>query len=277
MRIQAEKLVGGKGQGPALVSSTPISFLGGVNPRTGEVLDPHSPIKGENVSGRVLAFPGGKGSTVGSYVLYGLSRRGRAPAAMIVEKPDTIVTVGAVIGNITSVYGLPSDVLRPGEWVEVDGDKATVRVKDVTTYDVITCFLRNRGRILLLRRSAKVGTFQGTWAGVSGYVEEDDIFFERALTEIKEEVGVSDPHLVARGEPVYARNGQRLFAVHPYLFDVENREVRLDWEHAEYRWIAPEDLQKYKGVPKLVEAYLSTVKAIPEPMPKARVRGSGRG
>lgn len=270
MRIQAKRLFGGRGQGPAMVSSNPISFLGGVAPTTGEIIDTHSPLSGRNVSGRILAFPGGKGSTVGSYVLYGLARRGRAPAAIIVERPDTIVTVGAVIGKIPAVYGIPPDVLHDGEWVEVDADKATVRVRDVTSYDVVTCFLRNRGRILLLRRSAKVGTFQGTWAGVSGYVEGDEVFLERALKEIIEEVGIADPVLATTGEPVYARNGDRLFIVHPYIFEVDTRNVRLNWEHAEYRWVKPAEISAFKGVPKLAEAYQSAANGVPARMANRR-------
>jgi len=267
MKIQAKKLVGGRGQGPALVSTKPLSFLGGVSPTSGEVIDPHSPIVGQNVSGRVLAFPGGKGSTVGSYVLYGLARRGRSPAALIVEKPDTIVTVGAVIGNIASVFGIPPDVLKDGEWVEVDADRATIRARDVTSHEVVTCFLRNKGKILLLRRSARVGTFQGTWAGVSGYLQGDEIRLERAITEIREETGFDDPTLVSTGEPVYARDGDTLFIVQPYIFEVENRDVTLDWEHVEYRWIAPKEIADYKGVPKLAEAMQSALGGAPARQP----------
>ncbi len=263
MRIQAKKLVGGRGQGPAIVSPEPISFLGGVGPTTGEVVESKSPFRGRNISGHVLSFPGGKGSTVGSYILYGLARRGRAPAALIVERPDTIVTVGAVIGGIPAVYGIPPDVFMDREWVEVDGDKATVRVRDVDAHEVVTCFLRNRGRILLMRRSAKVGSYQGTWASVSGYVEGKEVPIERAMAEIKEEAGVEAPRLAAAGEPVYARDKNLLFIVHPFIFDVPTREVKLDWEHAQYRWVQPSQIPKYPSVPKLHDAYLSALKALP--------------
>ena len=263
MKIQAKKLVGGKGQGPAIVSPEPISFLGGVGLTTGEVMDQKSSIKGRNISGHVLSFPGGKGSTVGSYVLYGLSRRGRAPAAMIIDKPDTIVTVGAVIGGIPAVYGIPPDILLDNEWVEVDGDKATIRVRDVDAHDVVTCFLRNKGRILLMRRSVKVGSYQGTWAGISGYVEGKEVFLERALTEIEEEAGVEEPKLISTGEPVYARDKNTLFIVHPFIFDAPTRDVKLDWEHVEYRWVQPSQIPKYPSVPKLHDAFISAMKAVP--------------
>lgn len=259
MKVEAKRLMGGRGQGPVLVCTEPISFLGGVGPTTGEIIDPHSPIAGQNVSGRVLAFPRGKGSTVGSYVLYALARRGRAPAAIVVAKADTIVTVGAVIGGIPAIYGLPPDTLVDGEWAEVDGDKGTIRVRDVEAHDVVTCFLRNRGELLLLKRSGRVGTFKGRWAGVSGYMEGNEVPLERALTEIREEVGGQECHLYSSGEPVYARDGPHMFIVHPFLFDVDRRKVHLDWEHVDYRWIAPSQIAKYDTVPKLAEAYESAV------------------
>jgi len=259
MRVEAMKLVGGRGQGPAVVCPAPISFLGGVEASTGDIVDPHSPIRGQNVSGRVLAFPGGKGSTVGSYVLYALARRGRAPAALVVEKADTIVTVGAVIGGIPAIYGLPPDMLLDGEWAEVDGDKGTIRVRDVDAHEVVTCFLRNRGEILLLKRSARVGTFKGSWAGVSGYLEGNEVPLERAMQEIREEVDERDARLVSSGRPVYARDRSDLFIVHPFLFDVKSRKVHLDWEHVDYRWVHPSEIPVSAAVPKLIDAYASAV------------------
>jgi len=259
MKVEGMRLVGGRGQGPAVVCPVPISFLGGVEASTGDIIDPHSPIRGQNVSGRVLAFPGGKGSTVGSYVLYALARRGRAPAAIVVEKADTIVTVGAVIGDIPAIYGLPPDMLVNGEWAEVDGDKGTIRVRDVDAHEVVTCFLRNRGEILLLKRSAKVGTFRGSWGGVSGYLEGNEVPLERALQEIREEVGELEARLVSSGRPVYARDKSDMFIVHPFLFDVKSRKVRLGWEHVDYRWLPPSQIPESASVPKLADAYASAV------------------
>ncbi len=273
MRIKAHKLMGGRGQGPAMVSTNTISFLGGIGSTTGEVLDPNSNLSGANVSGHVLVFPGGKGSTVGSYVLYSLARRGRAPAAMIVEKPDTIVTVGAVIGSVPTVYGIPPDAIVNGEWIEVDGDKGTIRVRDIIAREVVTCFLRNRGEVLILKRSKRVGTFKGAWAGVSGFVEGHDVPLESAIKEIEEETAIKEAKLISTGQPIYAREGSHLFVVHSFLFDVDTRRVKLDWEHTDYRWIDPAQIKKCSTVPKLFEAYVSAINGRPT---RHRVSSKGK-
>ena len=78
--LRGRGLSRGKGRGPVLVSPEPISFLGGVDPETGKITDTTHPLYGKVIAGRVLVFPHGKGSTVGSYVLYALARNGKAPA-----------------------------------------------------------------------------------------------------------------------------------------------------------------------------------------------------
>ena len=121
---------------------------------------------------------------------------------------------------------------------------------------VVTCFLESEKEILILRRSEKVGTYQGRWAGVSGYVESGPD--EQALTEIKEETGLDkeDVKLVKKGMPleiVDQKLGRR-WIVHPYLFRVRDRsKIRIDWEHKEMRWIDSEDIVKYETVPMLRE------------------------
>lgn len=92
--------IGRRASGPALTSREPISFLGTVDPETGKVVDPKHQLFGRDVCGKVLIFPGGKGSTVGSYVIYQLKKRGVAPAAMINVRSEPIVAVGAIISGI---------------------------------------------------------------------------------------------------------------------------------------------------------------------------------
>ena len=121
---------------------------------------------------------------------------------------------------------------------------------------VVTCFLESDGEILILRRSELVGSYQGRWAGVSGYIEKTAD--EQTLTEIAEEVGLSPEEvtLVRKGKPLIIKD-ERLgvkWVVHPYLFHVKDREkIRIDWEHNETRWIRPEDIVSYETVPKLKE------------------------
>ena len=129
MQIKCHRVASGKASGPALVTGQAISFLGNVNPETGVVVDPAHELFGERIAGKVLIFPVGKGSTVGSYVIYQLQKRGLAPAAMINLISEPIVAVGAVISGIPLVDRVPEDVLRikSGTIVDVDADRELVQ------------------------------------------------------------------------------------------------------------------------------------------------------
>jgi 8-oxo-dGTP pyrophosphatase MutT (NUDIX family) len=122
---------------------------------------------------------------------------------------------------------------------------------------VVTCFLESEGQILILRRSEQVGSYQGRWAGVSGYIEQTDD--EQALTEIEEETGLrkEDVRRIRKGAPLPVEDeklGVR-WVVHPYLFRIVDRsKVKVDWEHKEARWIDPRDIDNYQTVPNLKEA-----------------------
>jgi uncharacterized protein len=124
--LKARPISSGRASGPALVSPAPISFYGGVDAQTGVVIERGHPLFGQCVAGRVLVFPGGKGSTVGSYVLYGLARNGVAPAALVVGEAELIVATGAVLAGIPCVDQVALDVLRDGQTLEVDADQGTV-------------------------------------------------------------------------------------------------------------------------------------------------------
>ena len=123
-------MASGCASGAALVTKEPISFLGNVNPETGIVVDPDHELYGSCIAGKVLIFPGGKGSTVGSYVIYQLKKRGLAPAAMINIRSEPIVAVGAIISGIPLVDRVPDSilVLKDGVLVTVDSDKEIVQI-----------------------------------------------------------------------------------------------------------------------------------------------------
>jgi len=124
MMINARAISRGKASGEALVSREPIGFLGGVDPKTGTVIEKGHPLEGMNVAGKVLVFPNGKGSTVGSYVLLQLAKNGKAPAAIINVSAEPIIAVGAIISKIPMVDKPEKDVytiLKNGMRIEVDG------------------------------------------------------------------------------------------------------------------------------------------------------------
>ncbi len=118
-RFRARVVKAGHAEGEALVSSEPIGFLGGVDPDTGVVIEPGHPLEGQCVAGRVLVFPTGKGSTVGSYTLYRLARNDLAPAAIVNAEADPVVAVGAIIAEIPMVDQVEVAHIRTGDWVRV--------------------------------------------------------------------------------------------------------------------------------------------------------------
>jgi hypothetical protein len=117
----------GQAEGEALVSREPIGFFGGVDPETGVVIDVGHPLQGECVAGRVLVFPTGKGSTVGSYILYRLKSSGVAPAAIINAESEPIVAVGAIISEIPMVDNVDIGEIMTGDWVEIRGEVVKTR------------------------------------------------------------------------------------------------------------------------------------------------------
>ncbi|WP_297506634.1 DUF126 domain-containing protein [Thermococcus sp.] len=130
MKLKGRKIVGGKVEGELIVSQKPLSFLGGVDPETGVVTDAESDIRGESIAGKILAFPRGKGSTVGSYVIYALKKNGKAPKAIIVGEAETIVATGAIIAGIPMVDGIDVSKLKSGVKVKVDADRGEVEVEE---------------------------------------------------------------------------------------------------------------------------------------------------
>ena len=126
MNLTGRSISKGTAEGELLKTDTPISFLGGVDPRTGVIIDAAHPLAGQNITGKVLAFPYGKGSTVGSYVLYALSRNGTAPAAVINTECETIIAIGTIIAGIPAVDRLEGDLPENGTVVTVNGTEGTV-------------------------------------------------------------------------------------------------------------------------------------------------------
>lgn len=126
-RLTGRVIRAGLASGRALVSSRPIGFLGGVDPDTGIVIEPRHPLEGQSIAGRVLVFPGGKGSTVGSYTILRLARSGHAPAAMLCGLSEAIVAVGAILAGIPMVDSVDISSIRTGDCIHIDGNSVEVR------------------------------------------------------------------------------------------------------------------------------------------------------
>ncbi len=119
--MKGRTIMTGTAAGPALVSRTPISFYGGVDAKTGVIIEKGHELEGECVNGRILVFPCGKGSTVGSYVIYGLQKNGVGPLAIINEETETIIATGAILSGIPCVDGIDIAEISTGDRLRVDG------------------------------------------------------------------------------------------------------------------------------------------------------------
>ncbi len=125
-KLHGRKIYQGVAEGEALVTSMGISFFGGVDPDTGLVVEKGHELEGQSISGKVLVFPSGKGSTVGSYTLYRLKMNGLAPAAIVNVECETITAVGCIIADIPCVDHIAIDRLRTGATLCVDGENGVV-------------------------------------------------------------------------------------------------------------------------------------------------------
>jgi hypothetical protein len=126
--IRCRPISKGTAEGVALVSDDPITFFGGVDPETGRVVERNHPLQGRSVSGRILVFPTGKGSTVGSYVLYRLARSGRGPAGIVCLEAEPIVAVGAIISEIPMVDKPEDFAFETGQRMYLDADEGRLTV-----------------------------------------------------------------------------------------------------------------------------------------------------
>jgi phosphomecalonate degydratase small subunit len=98
--LRGRKVIGGLAEGEAVVTKEPVSFLGGVNPDKGVVVERGHELEGQSITGKIFVFPHGKGSTAGPYVIYAMAKRKTAPVAMINVEAEPIIAMGAAMGNI---------------------------------------------------------------------------------------------------------------------------------------------------------------------------------
>ena len=121
----------GKAEGEAIVSSESIGFYGGIDIKTGVVIEKGHPLEGKKITGKILVFPFGKGSTVGSYILYALKKNGKAPAALILNQCELIVAVGAIISEIPTVDQIDITMFKTNDFVTLDGDQIKIETANI--------------------------------------------------------------------------------------------------------------------------------------------------
>jgi len=129
--------------------------------------------------------------------------------------------------------------------------------------NIVTSFIKNDGKILILKRSDKVKTMKCLWAGVSGIIEKNDTTpLERAKIEIFEEAGINEKEIELlksieqiRIEAAQYKNHE--WNIFPFLFKTKNLEIKLNWENSDFNWIEPNEIKNYETVPKLEKILFS--------------------
>ena len=121
---------------------------------------------------------------------------------------------------------------------------------------IVTSFIQNDQKLLILRRSNKVKTMKGLWAGISGIIEKNETPLTRAKIEIYEETGISEDkiRLVKNAEKLRVNSPQyenHEWEIFPFLFEAKNPDIKLNWENSEYTWINVDELKNYNTVPSL--------------------------
>ena len=127
--MKARTIYPGNVKGVAIVSHEPIGFYGGIDMKTGVVIEKGHPLEGRSIKGKILVFPYGKGSTVGSYVIYGLKKNGVAPLAIINKETETIVATGVILAAIPCVDGVDIEKIKDGSIVEIKAGEREAEVK----------------------------------------------------------------------------------------------------------------------------------------------------
>ena len=129
MKLKGRRIYKGVAEGEAIVTKDGISFYGGVDPDTGKVVEVGHELEGQSITGKILVFPTGKGSTVGSYTLYRMKKNNTAPAAIVNRQIDTIIAVGCIISEIPCVDKIDVDEIKTGQKLLVNGSEGIVEVK----------------------------------------------------------------------------------------------------------------------------------------------------
>lgn len=244
MIFQGRSISNGKARGEVIKLDEPLSFLGGVDGSTGDLR-----VREGNVAGKILVFPKGKGSTVGSYVMYDLMVHGKEPAAVINETAETIVATGAVISSIPMIDQIPSiRLFEDGDIVNVNATAGTVDIEGIEYKEVVSSVVSKDGKCVLEKRPERNHSFPGYWSLVAGKIEPGESPEDAARREIFEETAIRVGKPLGTMDPLYVREGKTLFKVYPFHFDAGNQEVILNEENERFVWASIDEAKEMRTV-----------------------------
>ncbi len=215
-----------------------FSFLGGVDSSTGDLR-----IRDGNIAGKVFVFPKGKGSTVGSFVMYDLMVHGKAPLAIINDSAETIVTTGAVISSIPMVDMIDTDLIREGDIVTVNGTDGSICIENISYVRTILAAIVVDGKVLILHRPDNARSFPGWHSLVIGKIESNESPTEASVREVMEEtqIPVGKPDL--EGKQFFVREKDTLWVVTPFLYSLDSAKPMLNHENVGFEWLTPDEIK----------------------------------
>jgi predicted aconitase with swiveling domain len=256
--LEGRTISKGRAEGRVLKLEGALSFLGGVDASTGEVKVEN----GGNVADRILVFPRGKGSTVGSFVMYDLKVHGKAPAAVINSSAETIVATGAVISSIPMVDSVDVGLIKDGDNVIVDADAGTVEIKGVEIKESASSVVLIDGKILMLKRPEKSHSYPGRWSLCAGKLEKGETPEQAAVREIAEETSIRNAVMKGSLPPVMVREDKVIWKVYPFIFDAGDAEPVLNEENDDFRLVDYDEMQSLYLVEKTYELVGELLKTV---------------
>lgn len=250
MIFKGRSICQGTAKGTVVKLEEAFSFLGGVDASTGDLR-----VKEGNIADRIFVFPKGKGSTVGSFVMYDLMVHGKAPAAVINQSAETIVTTGAVISSIPMVDSVDTGMIMDGDIVFVNGTDGTISIENVVCKRTVSSAISVDGKILVLHRPEGISSFPGKHSLVSGKIENGETPEEAAVREIMEETQLFVDRPTASLKPMYVREKNIIWEVNVFSFILKSANPILNKENVDYEWMTPEEIKNdEKIVPKVYES-----------------------
>ena len=258
MILEGRTISKGRAEGKVLKLEGALSFLGGVDASTGEVKVEN----GGNVADRILVFPRGKGSTVGSFVMYDLKVHGKAPAAVINSSAETIVATGAVISSIPMVDSVDVGLINDGDDIIVDADAGTVEIKGVEIKESASSVVLIDGKILMLKRPEKSHSYPGRWSLCAGKLEKGETPEQAAVREIAEETSIRNAVMKGSLPPVMVREDKVIWKVYPFIFDAGDAEPVLNEENDDFRLVDYDEMQSLYLVEKTYELVGELLKTV---------------
>lgn len=126
MILKGRCIVEGYAEGRALVSKDPISFMGGVDPKTGKIIERGNEIEGECIKDKILVFPSAKGSTGGSYMLYEAVKNKVGPKAIVNSEAESIVVIGAIVSDLPMVDRIDISLIKTEDFLKVNATEGEI-------------------------------------------------------------------------------------------------------------------------------------------------------